>query len=59
MVVVPDSDGYRYKLRGWPRWRIRFAVVRAGGRRLRRDMNIAPADEDVFDPEGYVGRHPT
>jgi exodeoxyribonuclease III len=52
---VPDSDHYRYKL-DW---------LAALAQDLRRgpddavvcgDMNIAPADEDVFDPEAYIGQ---
>jgi exodeoxyribonuclease-3 len=52
---VPGSDHYRYKL----------AWLAALAQDLRSDpedavvcgdMNIAPADEDVFDPEAYVGQ---
>ena len=52
---VPDSDHYRYKLawlaalREWSRPR-RQATVVCG------DMNIAPTDDDVFDPDAYIGQ---
>src|SRR5580704_9503204 len=52
---TPDSDHYRYKLQ----WlgSLRDAVA-AGPRDVVvcGDMNIAPADEDVFDPDAYVGQ---
>jgi exodeoxyribonuclease-3 len=40
---VPDSEHYHYKL-AW------LAALVCG------DMNIAPADIDVFDPDAYVGQ---
>jgi exodeoxyribonuclease-3 len=52
---TPDSDHYHYKLA----WLAALgdqiksgpdAVVVCG------DMNIAPADHDVFDPEAYIGQ---
>ncbi|HXD67131.1 MAG TPA: exodeoxyribonuclease III, partial [Solirubrobacteraceae bacterium] len=49
-----DSDHYRYKLE----WlRALRAMVAAGPEAaiVAGDMNIAPTDEDVFDPEAYVG----
>jgi exodeoxyribonuclease-3 len=52
---VPDSDHYRYKL-AW------FAALRdmlsAGpdAAIVCGDMNIAPTDADVFDPQAYVGQ---
>jgi exodeoxyribonuclease-3 len=51
---VPDSDHYRYKLAWLAALR---AVVAAGPREVMvcGDMNIAPADADVFDPKVYVG----
>ena len=51
----PDSDHYRYKLA----WLARCATWSPPGRTPRSccgDMNIAPTDEDVFDPEAYVGQ---
>jgi len=52
---VPDSEHYRYKLE----WLGALAEqVRSGplDAVVCGDMNIAPADEDVFDPEAYVGQ---
>lgn len=51
----PDSDHYRYKLAWLAALR---AAVAAGPRDavVLGDMNIAPADDDVFDPEAYVGQ---
>jgi len=52
---VPDSDHYRYKLQ----WLAALAEqVRSGppDAVVCGDMNIAPSDEDVFDPEAYVGQ---
>jgi exodeoxyribonuclease-3 len=52
---VPDSDHYHYKL-AW------FAALRAvvGAESLPTivcgDMNIAPTDADVFDPNAYIGQ---
>lgn len=50
----PDSDHYRYKLA----WLAALRAEVAGGPRdalVCGDMNIAPADIDVFDPGAYVG----
>ena len=52
---VPDSDHYRYKLD----WLGALAEqVRSGpdDAMVCGDMNIAPTDEDVFDPEAYIGQ---
>jgi exodeoxyribonuclease III len=50
----PGSDHYRYKL-AWLA-SLRDAVARGPEAIVVcGDMNIAPADEDVFDPEAYVG----
>jgi exodeoxyribonuclease III len=52
---VPGSDHYRYKLD----WLAALAQdVSAGPEHavVCGDMNIAPADEDVFDPEAYIGQ---
>ena len=52
---VPESDHYRYKLE----WLGALAEqVRSGplDAVVCGDMNIAPADEDVFDPDAYVGQ---
>lgn len=54
----PDSEHYRYKLAWLEALR---KVVSAGspateGVLVCGDMNIAPADADVFDPDAYVGQ---
>jgi exodeoxyribonuclease-3 len=51
---APGSDHYRYKLEWLASLR---EMVAAGPPELVvcGDMNIAPTDEDVFDPEAYVG----
>lgn len=52
---VPDSEHYRYKLRWLAALR---EMVSAGPSAaiLCGDMNIAPTDADVFDPQAYVGQ---
>jgi exodeoxyribonuclease-3 len=52
---VPDSEHYHYKL-AW--LRALRDVVAAGpdATVVCGDMNIAPADADVFDPDAYVGQ---
>jgi exodeoxyribonuclease-3 len=50
----PGSDHYEYKLK----WLAALRDVAAAGPQetgVCGDMNIAPADEDVFDPEAYAG----
>ena len=51
----PDSDHYRYKLEWLASLR---AMVAAGpdATVVCGDMNIAPTDDDVFDPDAYVGQ---
>jgi exodeoxyribonuclease III len=52
---VPDSDHYRYKLD----WLAALRAAVATGPEAALvcgDMNIAPADEDVFDPAAYIGQ---
>jgi exodeoxyribonuclease-3 len=52
---TPDSDHYRYKL-AWLAV-LRDAVAAGPDAALVcGDMNIAPADADVFDPDAYVGQ---
>jgi exodeoxyribonuclease-3 len=52
---TPDSDHYRYKL-AWLA-ALREAVGAGPGAVLVcGDMNIAPADADVFDPAAYIGQ---
>src|SRR5262245_48233172 len=52
---TPDSDHYQYKLAWLEALR---AVVAAGPAAavVCGDMNIAPADADVFDPDAYIGQ---
>ncbi|GGK07035.1 exodeoxyribonuclease III [Pilimelia anulata] len=52
---VPDSDHYRYKLD----WLAALRTVVAAGPAdvlVCGDLNIAPADADVYDPAAYVGQ---
>jgi exodeoxyribonuclease III len=52
---VPDSDHYRYKLA----WLAALRDQLAAGPEAAivcGDMNIAPTDADVFDPEAYAGQ---
>jgi exodeoxyribonuclease III len=52
---VPDSEHYRYKLE----WLAALREVVAAGPDATvvcGDMNIAPTDDDVFDPDAYVGQ---
>jgi exodeoxyribonuclease-3 len=52
---APDSDHYEYKL-AWLT-ALRDAVAASPEATVVcGDVNIAPADEDVFDPEAYVGQ---
>ena len=52
---VPDSDHYQYKL-AWLT-ALRAAVAASGAATVVcGDFNIAPTDEDVFDPLAYVGQ---
>jgi exodeoxyribonuclease-3 len=51
---TPDSDHYRYKLD----WLAALRDVVAAGPEdavVCGDMNVAPADADVFDPDAYAG----
>ena len=54
----PDSDHYRYKLAWLAALRDTVRDRLAGGADVLvcGDMNIAPADADVFDPAAYVGQ---
>jgi exodeoxyribonuclease-3 len=52
---VPGSEHYRYKLE----WLGSLREILAAGPEATvvcGDMNIAPADEDVFDPDAYIGQ---
>jgi exodeoxyribonuclease-3 len=52
---VPESEHYRYKLA----WLAALKQVIATGpdaTMVLGDMNIAPTDDDVFDPDAYIGQ---
>jgi exodeoxyribonuclease III len=53
---VPESEHYHYKLA----WLAALQAMVGAGRKedtmVCGDMNIAPADIDVFDPEAYIGQ---
>jgi exodeoxyribonuclease III len=52
---VPDSEHYRYKLA----WLTALREAVAGdpdSAIVCGDMNIAPTDADVFDPDAYIGQ---
>jgi exodeoxyribonuclease-3 len=52
---TPDSDHYRYKLE----WLAALRELLAAGPEAAvvcGDVNIAPTDEDVFDPDAYIGQ---
>jgi exodeoxyribonuclease III len=52
---VPDSEHYKYKLAWLASLR---EMVSAGPEAtvVCGDMNIAPTDDDVFDPDAYIGQ---
>src|SRR3984893_3944533 len=52
---LPDSEHYRYKLAWLAALR---DTVAAGPKAVMvcGDMNIAPTDADVFDPDAYIGQ---
>jgi exodeoxyribonuclease III len=52
---VPESEHYRYKLA----WLASLKEMVAAGPEATvvcGDMNIAPTDDDVFDPDAYIGQ---
>ena len=52
---VPDSDHYQYKLA----WLAALRAAVSGGQDATivcGDMNVAPSDSDVFDPDAYIGQ---
>ena len=51
----PDSDHYRYKL-AWLESLREMVAAGPDATVVCGDMNIAPTDEDVFDPDAYVGQ---
>src|SRR5258708_5510606 len=52
---VPDSEHYYYKL-AWLAALDRLLQAGPAARMVCGDMNIAPADADVFDPDAYPGQ---
>lgn len=50
----PDSEHYRYKL-AWLAALRELVAADAEHALVCGDMNIAPTDDDVFDPQAYVG----
>ncbi len=51
----PDSEHYRYKLE-WLAALKRMVAARSEPVVVLGDMNIAPTDDDVFDPDAYIGQ---
>jgi exodeoxyribonuclease-3 len=52
---VPDSDHYRYKL-AWLASLRELVAADPDATVLCGDMNVAPTDDDVFDPDAYIGQ---
>ena len=54
----PDSDHYQYKLAWLAALRdaVSTHLAAAGGVLVCGDMNVAPADADVFDPAAFAGQ---
>jgi exodeoxyribonuclease III len=52
---APDSDHYRYKLEWLGVLREMVAAGDPASTVVLGDVNIAPTDDDVFDPDAYVG----
>jgi exodeoxyribonuclease-3 len=52
---VPDSEHYRYKL-AWLGSLRELVATGPDATVVCGDMNIAPTDEDVFDPDAYIGQ---
>jgi exodeoxyribonuclease-3 len=52
---TPGSEHYAYKL-AWLESLKEMVAAGPDATVVLGDMNIAPADEDVFDPEAYVGQ---
>jgi exodeoxyribonuclease III len=52
---VPDSEHYHYKL-AWLGSLREMIAAGPDATIVCGDMNIAPADEDVFDPDAYIGQ---
>src|SRR5438128_3260095 len=52
---IPDSEHYQYKLA----WLASLREMVAAGPEATvvcGDMNVAPTDDDVFDPDAYIGQ---
>ena len=52
---VPESEHYRYKL-AWLGALKELVATGPEATIVCGDMNIAPTDDDVFDPEAYIGQ---
>jgi exodeoxyribonuclease-3 len=52
---APDSEHYRYKL-AWLAALRDLVAVGPAATIVCGDMNVAPTDDDVFDPDAYVGQ---
>ena len=52
---VPDSEHYEYKL-AWLASLRGMVAVGPEATVVCGDMNIAPTDDDVFDPDAYIGQ---
>src|SRR3954470_2443203 len=52
---TPDSEHYRYKL-AWLASLKQMVAAGPDATIVCGDMNIAPTDDDVFDPDAYVGQ---
>jgi exodeoxyribonuclease-3 len=52
---VPDSEHYEYKL-AWLGALREMVAAGPDATIVCGDMNIAPTDDDVFDPDAYVGQ---
>ena len=53
---APDAEHYHYKLAWLAALRDMVAAGDPASTVVLGDINIAPADEDVFDPAAYVGQ---
>jgi exodeoxyribonuclease-3 len=51
----PDSEHYRYKL-AWMGSLRELVATGPDATVVCGDMNIAPTDDDVFDPDAYIGQ---
>src|SRR5947199_5616877 len=51
----PDSDHYKYKL-AWLASLKEVLSACPDATLVAGDFNIAPADDDVFDPDAYIGQ---